>query len=288
MKIHDYAKGEKSLLVKNDPYVGSFGVLWPVNQAVTACDGGWLKYNPRVVNNRVINRVAASLVGVLLSYIEDFYSEKKVTIEMGQWIAAVGGKGRDMVFQFCVVGKEKTPELSEECSECLRYLVAHLQANQATLDFGRKAFTLAAEKVAFLDARINDLQQDFSGCEIQQPFGVETCGKHNEIASFRERFDVYTGVPREPVPLSGAAIVDGFCDSENTVLLKMLNERGQAEERPHRFVVVSAALIDVALEARRSKKHVLFKGKELYAIGAKKPTFHLEELVAVKEGSVYS
>jgi hypothetical protein len=74
------------------------------------------------------------------------------------------------------------------------------------------------------------------------------------------------------------AVVDGFCDSENAVLLKLLNEMGETEERPLRFIVVSAKLIDLAINARLQQRFVEFYGNELYVLGAKKPTFHLEEL----------
>lgn len=66
----------------------------------------------------------AALIDVHLNYCEEFKPEKKLMIEMGKRIATTAGKERDLVFQFCLAGEDKNPQISNECSETLQCLVS--------------------------------------------------------------------------------------------------------------------------------------------------------------------
>lgn len=278
MKISEYSNGEPKFADTQNAYTDSFGLLWPFNQVVTARDKEWLDVNSTLLNNQVINRYSASVARTLFDFIEQFHPDLRLTIEIRQRIATIDGKDRDMIFQFCLAGEDRTIELSEECGECVRFLSSNMLKNQQHLDFGEIEFSLEEEKLQFLQMQVDALRQDFSGRLINEPFGMESCGRNRQIVSFQNRFDVYDGEPLPAKKFVGTAIVNGFRDSDNVVFLTILDENNQISDESRTFLVVSAELIDRAILARTRKLYVEFEAMELYTIGTRKPTFHLEEL----------
>lgn len=278
MKRQDYMTGEKKLSAEKFPQNNAFGILWPMNRVIKGTSGKWLDIDKKVMHNRVINQIAESITRIALEYVDTFHEDSRLSIDLIQRIASITCKDRDMIFQFQLIGDNINSEIFEELSECIRFLGENLMNCQEELDFNQISFKFEEDKKQFLIECINELRKDFSGRDIQQPFGLESCGHNRHVASFRHRFDIYKGTPLPPKPLKGKAIVDGFRDSDNTVFLKMLNKKNELEEKSRPYLVSSAALIELAILARRQRKHVEFRGQELYSIGAKKPTLQLENL----------
>lgn len=288
MKVNEYSKGEKLFLEKEDAYTGSFAFLSPASQVVIFSDVDWIHVNSTLLHNRVINRVSASFARSILNFLETHYPNLRLTIEIRQRIANVAGKDRDMIFDFLLAGEDRNLDLNEECSECVRFLASHIMSEQISLDFGYKPFSFAREKQGFLQAQVDALRRDFSAQSINESFGIETCGSTREIISFRDRFDSYQGEPIPAKTVFGNAIVDGFRDSDNVVFLRILDDALQVGRKSRTFIVVSANLIDLAIQARNRRLYVEFKGSELFAMGAQKPTFHLEALNLIhSEGPAY-
>ncbi len=274
MKKFEHTKGECIPTSNDKPTEYCFAILWLLNRAVVDTDQGWIAVDRKVLNNKVVEQISLLLLRVIIDYLETFYPESKVSSEVSQWIATRPGKARDLVFEFCLTGEDRMLELKNECAESIRYLSSNLLTDQKELEFEAEKIILDQDKLGFLDNRLEALRQELSGKKIQQPFGIESLGQTQQTQAFRGQFDLCDNTVKEPKTIAGAAVVDGFCDSENYVLLRTPGK----DKRSDHFLVTSAKLIEIAITARQRHCQVSYRGKELYALGAKKPTLQLENL----------
>ena len=110
-----------------------------------------------------------------------FYAGSSITIDLVQRISSVTCNKREMVFQFQLLGDQKYSDIFEELSECIRFLGENLTTSQAEFSFDNCLFTLEKEKRQFLLESINEVRKEYSGRDIQQPFGLESCGKNRPL-----------------------------------------------------------------------------------------------------------